>query len=401
MQIGVGMDWRSRRAELGDLIGRHPRLPLAVKCAVAAALAWLLVLPIGGVADDYPYYAPLGAVVAVGTTVVHSLRASLQSIIALTLGAALSIGVGLLPLPEVIAVAAVVGLGTMVAGWRHVGEMASWVPISGLFILIIGRSDPGNYALAYVGLTGLGAAVGVLVNGAVPPLPLTATGATQSALLHRLANQLDDLADGLVEEPLPSAEEWEKRRWAIAPHNKQMRLMVEEATEARRGNWRASRWRETADRQYALARALEQLSFMVEDITGLIIEQEHSERRIVVLGPTLRPPTAIALQTMAEVLRSVHGATADPDVLHRADDAVWDLGRGIRDLRTRTEDDLFPAGTIVTAIRRGITALAEGDLADWLGTPPAERRGSRPSSSELRDYSHATIRWRPVPSEAS
>jgi uncharacterized membrane protein YgaE (UPF0421/DUF939 family) len=226
-------------------------LPLAVKCAVAAALAWLLVLPLGGVADDYPYYAPLGAVVAVGTTVVHSLRASVQSVMALTLGAALSIGVGLLPLPEVIAIAAVVGVGTMAAGWRHVGEMASWVPISGLFILIIGRSDPGNYGFAYAALTGLGAAVGVLVNGAVPPLPLTATSATQSALLHRLASQLDDLADGLLQDPLPSAEEWEKRRWAIEPHNKQMRLMVEEATEARRGNWRASRWSETADRQYA------------------------------------------------------------------------------------------------------------------------------------------------------
>jgi hypothetical protein len=197
-------------------------------------------------------------------------------------------------------------------------------------------------------------------------------------LLHRLASQLDDLANGLLQEPLPNAQEWERRRWAIEPHNKQMRLMVEEATEARRGNWRARRWRETADRQYALARALEQLSFMVEDITGLIIEQEHSERRVVVLGPTLRPPTAIALHTMAEVLRSVHGATAEPEVLHRADDAVWDLSSRIRDVRTRTEDDLFAAGTVVTAIRRGITALADEELAEWLGTPPAERRGDPP-----------------------
>src|SRR3712207_5602847 len=100
------------RDRLGAVLGRHPRLPLALKCAVAAALAWLLVLPLGGVADDYPYYAPLGAVVAVGTTVVSSVRASVQGLLALLLGAVLSIGVGSLPLPDVVAIAAVVGVGT-------------------------------------------------------------------------------------------------------------------------------------------------------------------------------------------------------------------------------------------------------------------------------------------------
>jgi hypothetical protein len=57
---------------------------------------------------------------------------------------------------------------------------------------------------------------------------------------------------------------------------------------------------------------------------------------------------------------------------------VWDLSSRIRDVRTRTEDDLFAAGTVVTAIRRGITALADEELAEWLGTPPAERRGDPP-----------------------
>jgi uncharacterized membrane protein YgaE (UPF0421/DUF939 family) len=363
------MRWQAGRARLGDAIGRHPRLPLAFKCAVAAALAWLLVLPLGGVADEFPYYAPLGAVVAVGTTVASSLRASVQGVLALLLGAALSIGVGLLPLPEVVAIASVVGFGTVLAGWTYLGDMSSWVPISGLFILTIGRTDPGDYAFAYVALTGLGAAVGVLVNAAVPPLPLTATSATQRALLDTLAGQLDDLADGLLQERLLTPQEWEKRTWAIESHNERMRHMVGEAAEARRGNWRARRWRETADRQYVLARALEQLSFMVENITGLVMEQEHAERRVVVLGSTLRPPTASALQAMAEVLRSVHGAAAEPQSLRRADDAVQALAAAVRDLRFRTEDDLFAAGTIVTAVRRGISALTGEEVAERLDEP--------------------------------
>ena len=353
---------RRGRTRVRDAVARHPRVPLAVKCAVAAALAWVVVLPLGGVADEYPYYAPLGAVVATGTTVVNSIRASVQGVLALLLGAALSIAAAMVPLPEVIAIAVVVGFGTLLAGWDQLGDMASWVPMSGLFILIIGRSDPDDYAIAYVGLTGFGAVIGVLVNAAVPPLPLTAAGVTQSALIQTLADQLDDLADGLLQEPLLSPKEWRDRQWAIEPQNRQMRLMVEQATEARRANWRARGWRETAERQYTLGRALEQLSFMVEGITNLVVEQEHAERPVVVLGPTLRPPTAAALQAMAEALRSMNGETAESTTLRRADDAVLVLAQAVRDLRGRTEDDLFAAGTIVTAIRRGIAAL-EGDKA--------------------------------------
>ena len=364
-----------------ELLRRHPRVPLSVKCAVAGALAWLLVLPLGGVADDYPYYAPLGAVVAVGATVVNSLRSSLQGVAALLLGAAVAFVVGVLPLPEVVAVASVVGVGTALAGWRYLGQMASWVPVSALFILTIGRSDPGDYALAYVGLTGLGAVVGVLVNAAVPPLPLTATASSQSDLLEALASQLDDLADGLVQHRLLSPAEWEERRWDVEPRNAQMRHLVDEAVEARRANWRASKWRETADRQYALARALEQLSFMVEGITGLVVEQEHAERRTVVLGPTLRPPTASALQAMAQVLRCVEEGTAQPDALHRADRAVGELADAVRDLRGRTEDDLFAAGTIVTAVRRGIRALADEETAERLGGRPGAPQEDPPPVS--------------------
>jgi len=350
-------------SRLGDVLGRYPRVPLALKSAAAAGLAWLAVLPLGGVADDYPYYAPLGAVVAMGATVVTSVRASVQGVLALILGAGLSIGVGLLPLPEVAAIAAVVFLGTVAAGWRHVGDMASWVPISALFILIIGRTDPEGYALAYVALTALGAAIGVLVNAALPPLPLIATGVTQSTLLETLAKQLEDLAEGLLQDPLITSEQWEERQRAIEPQTREMRQMVTEATEARRVNWRASRWRETADRQYAWAQALQRLSFLVEDITGLVVEQEHAGRQEVVLGPTLRPPTARALRAMSRALRSMHGDTAEPDALRGADSALQELTVAIRDARVHTDDDLFAAGTIVTAIQRAVADLIDNDLA--------------------------------------
>ncbi len=65
----------------------------SLKAAVAAGLAWVLVLPLGGVADAYPYYAPLGAVIAVSSTVAGSLRSSLQAVVSIAIGAAIAVGV--------------------------------------------------------------------------------------------------------------------------------------------------------------------------------------------------------------------------------------------------------------------------------------------------------------------
>ena len=351
-----------------DFFARHPRVPLAVKSAVAASTAWLAVQPLSGVADRYPYYAPLGAVVATGATVVSSLRTTVQSILAVAMGAALAVGMRLVPAPEVVALAFVVAAGTLLGGWRRIGAMASWVPISGLFILIIGKSDPTEYPVAYLGLTALGALVGVVVNAAVPQLRLTSARVSEADLLETLAGQLDDLADGLEQDPLLTPEQWQHRQHAIEPQTDRLREVVAETTEARRVNWRARRWQDLADRQFARARALQQLSFLVEDITSLVVERENADRARVALGPTLRPAAAAALRAMAIALRSVDGASGDPGPLRAVDSAVQDLVRAIREVRLRTDDDLFAAGTIVTTVRRAVAALVPPELADELPT---------------------------------
>src|SRR3546814_8933239 len=175
---------------------RHPLLPLAAKAAVAAGLAWLVFQPLRGSADDYAYYAPLGAVVAVSSRLAHSMRLTVEAVLAIGLGALLAVGVRVLPAPDVLSIAVVVGLGTVLGAWKRVGSMASWGPISGLFILIVGGADPAQYVLAYLGLTALGAVVGVLVNLAVPPMPLIATNDVQDSHRHILSAQLAGLAPG-------------------------------------------------------------------------------------------------------------------------------------------------------------------------------------------------------------
>jgi uncharacterized membrane protein YgaE (UPF0421/DUF939 family) len=343
-------------------LAAHPRVALATKAAVAAALAWLVALPLPGLADDYPYYAPFGAVIAVSTTVAGSMRESAQGIAAMLLGAALAISLRPLPLAEVVAIAGVVAIGTLLAGWPRLGPNGSWVPVSAMFVLIIGQQDPGGYALAYVGLTALGATIGVGVNLLVPPLPLTPTQHSVTALRETLADQLDELAEGLLSEEPPDRDQWEERRMEITPLTSEMRSMVEHAREARRANWRARRWRHEADRQYEQARALEQLAFLVEDVTELLVDVERAGRDHMALGSSLRPYAAHALQETAEALRSVHGSCAEPEPAADADEAVSRLAEEIRATRTRTGADMLEAATLVTSLQRALLSLMPAEV---------------------------------------
>jgi uncharacterized membrane protein YgaE (UPF0421/DUF939 family) len=347
-------------------VNRHPVVVRALRAAIAATAAWLLVQPIPGPADKYPYYAPLGAVVAVSTTVAGSIRGSLQGIASVLIGSVLALAVAPVIPWEGLALAIVVGVGSVVSGWVPLGAMASWAPIAAMFVLIAGRSNPQEYVVAYLGLTTLGAVVGVIVNLAFAPLPLSRSGVQVGKVRQTLADQLRDLADGLrLEDPL-SHDEWEERHHALMPVSRRMSEMVAEASEARRANWRARRWQQTAEEQYERARALEQLSFLVEDITELVATQEVAGTRHIALGPALRPPTAGVLDALADLLADGGSSLSEPDHLRHVDRALAELVDCIRTRREETGDDMFSAGSLVMTVRRAVASLVPDDLADEL-----------------------------------
>ena len=340
-------------------LNSRPQLALATKAAVAAALAWLLVLPLGGFADDYPYYAPLGAVVAVTSTFASSLRNALQAVAAIAAGATIAATTQALDIPQVAALAVVVGVGTLVGSWPRLGEMASWVPVSALFVLILGGDDPAHYVGAYLGLTAVGAAAGVVVNGAFPPLPLTANSLTLRRLRSVLADQLDDLAEGLLQPELPDAGEWQGRRWHLAPHLAEMHRLAQQVAEARRANWRERRWREAAERQRQHALTLGRLAVLVEELVELVVDRESADAHEVALGPGLRPVTAGGLEAVAAVLR----ARPEDEAWH---DAFATLSRSIEELRAATraawrdhQEDRFTAAAIVVDLERAAQSLQE------------------------------------------
>ena len=340
-------------ARTRDTLARHARVPRAVKAAVAAVLAWLAVQPLGGAADQYPYYAPLGAVIAVSVTVADSVRASIQGVAAILVGAALAVGAGAV-VPTVPGLAIVVLLGTLVAGWWRLGEMGGWVPISALFVLVIGSSGLAEYLTGYVLLTGLGAAVGVLVNTAFPPMPLAPGDRELTEVREALAGQLDDLADALRSEQPLDRPAWLERHHDIRPQARAMGLLVAQSAQVRRVNWRARRWQEYADRQAEHARALERLSLVVDDLAGLLVRSENADLEAVALGPRLRGPAATAMEAVARMLRD-HDAGDDPpssDAVDEADLAVEPLADAVTERMRAGNMDVLEAGAIVTALRQ-------------------------------------------------
>lgn len=340
-------------ARARDSLARYPRVSRAVKAAIAAVLAWLAVLPLGGAADEYPYYAPLGAVIAVSATVADSVRDSLQGVAAIVLGAALAVCAGAV-VPTVPGLAAVVLLGTLVAGWWRLGEMGGWVPISALFVLIIGSSGLVDFVTGYVLLTGMGAVVGVLVNAVLPPMPLAPGDRELADVREALAAQLDALADGLSSEQLPDRSAWLERHHDIRPQARAMGLLVAQSAQVRRVNWRARHWQERADRQAEHARALERLSLVVDDLAGLLVRSENADVRDVALGPHLRGPAAAAMEAVAGMLRDREGEDGSPsaEAVRQAARAVEELAGAVTERIRAGVTGVLEAGAVVTALRQ-------------------------------------------------
>ena len=187
--------WRWSRTS-----GTQPRLLHAGKAAAAAVIAWFVARHIPGVAAEYPYYAPLGAVVAMQTTVFAGIRSGVQTLVGIALGiliAAFTMWVGD---PGFLAIALAVGVGVLVGGFRVLGEGSSWVSTAALFVLLVGGANAEGYSLGYLVQMAVGVVVGLLVNFLVfPPLHFWDAEHRIDAVNGVLADHLDGLAAVLEE----------------------------------------------------------------------------------------------------------------------------------------------------------------------------------------------------------
>jgi len=358
MTAGAVRWWRRAPAAVHRTWVRHPRWSLAVRGALAAALAWLVGVVAPAPFSEYPYYAPLGAVIATTTTLARSVSDSVRTVGALLLGAGIALAVDSVLVPSVLSVALVVGLALACAGWRVFGGQGAWVANSAIFVLVLGEGQDAEYVGAFAGLVVVGAAIGTGVNLLLPPLLLTPSGLALGALRGALVEQLDDLAGRLDDEGALDAEEWERRRRGLFPTIEGARAAVARSGEASRGNPRAWRHGDRARSQAREADALGTAAEVVDEVVRLLVGWEGTGRDDVALGPRLRPELATALRAFADALRTPEddaGRTDDPGAAFaRSLDGFRDV---VRDAREQSGDDHFVAGALLVVLRRAADVL--------------------------------------------
>lgn len=326
----------------------HPSLFLAVKAALAAMLAWLVVQPFGGFAAEYAYYAPLGALTVVSTSVVTSVRSSFEVVVAILLGAGIALVAQVLPLPDPVPLGLAVVAGSLMGASGIAGSMGAWVPLAAMFVLIAGRGDPIEYTAAYGGLTAAGALVGVGVNLLLPQLPLTPAARAQDRLRTQLSDQLDELATAL-EQQVVDETDWNALRRSLDRTARQAETLIANARDAQRANWKAARWAESVDRHDHRAEALQRLTACVDEVIALVGTQRTETRYDEPAAADLRATIATALRAVAALLR-------DPDEADRARIAVSDLRTQVARAQAATGEHHFAAAAITLNLEQAVDA---------------------------------------------
>jgi uncharacterized membrane protein YgaE (UPF0421/DUF939 family) len=247
------------------------RLQLAAKAAIAAGLAFLIAPLMPGAAANYPYYAPLGALVAMYHNVAGSVKQGVQALVGLAIGIGLAFLLVNITDPSPLSVAVFMGIGVLLGGLPRLGSGSDWIPTAALLVLLVGGSNPDDFSYGYLIQMGVGVAVGIGVNFLIfPPLHFDAAAESLDDLRGALGRQLTDMAAALKEKWPPEHEDWSRRSDELAEATRTVRHLVKEADASRRANPRRKLHPRDVDLDYRNLRELERVTFHIQDMTEVL-----------------------------------------------------------------------------------------------------------------------------------
>ncbi|HEX2248517.1 MAG TPA: FUSC family protein, partial [Arthrobacter sp.] len=337
-----------------------PRFMLAIKAAIAVGMAWFVAGYMPGVVDDYPYYAPLGALVSMYPTLMGSAKAGFQTLLGLLLGIVLAGLVVLFAEPNLITISLVVGVAVLLSGLRWLGHGKDYVPMAALFVLIIGGQDAESYSIGYAVQMAVGVGCGLLVNAVIlPPLNFNAAILKLSRFRSMLARHLEGMADALTEDWPPDPENWTRYNDELSSAAHDVREAVYHADESRKGNPRAKLHRRNLAQDYRDLRALESVSFHVKDITDVLagVSAGAAEPLSSELPAGLLQPVGESLRGTAEILKAWESGSEIPDRWDEAEQALSALLGQVDAHGEAGAAALSPASSVATAVRRILDTL--------------------------------------------
>jgi uncharacterized membrane protein YccC len=336
------------------------RLLLAAKTALAVGIAWFVAPSVPGVADDYPYYAPLGALISMTPTLMGSVRVGLQTLVGLAVGIVLAGAVIFFAAPNVLTISLVVGVGVLVSGVRWLRSSGGYAPVAALFVLIVGGGDAESYSIGYIVQMGVGIAVGLIVNFAVlPPLRVSAAVSGLRDFRTLLAKHLDEMADALVDSWPPQNDEWVERSDTLRETADAVRDALRDAEETGKANPRARLHKRDLGSDYSDLYDLETIAFHVRDITDVIANAIWERSFTAELPADLRAPLSDAMRAIGAVLESrndgddVHGAVTV------ADAALESALARLDDQRDHAPSALSAAASVAVSARRILAIMAQ------------------------------------------
>lgn len=312
---------------------RPARLLLVAKTALAVGLAWTIAPHMPGVTDEYPYYAPLGALVSMYPTLMGSAKTGLQTLLGLATGIGLATVVVLTVGPTWWSIPAVVGVGVLLSGTDWFGSGREYVPMAALFVLIIGGQNADEYSLGYLTQMAVGVVVGLVVNVVIAPAPLTVVAAGRvDAFRAQLAQHLHDIGSAVSESWPPEHEQWADDAASLAGTSAELRAVLAEADESRRGNVRARGHRPQVQQRHEELAALDRIAHLIRDISDEIADTIWDRPAGLALDPALPDPLSAACHAVADVIARGDASSSED---HRA---RGEAARAIR-LLLETVDD--------------------------------------------------------------
>lgn len=337
------------------------RLILAAKTALAVGLAWAIAPLMPGVTDQYPYYAPLGALVSMYPTLIGSARAGVQTLLGLAAGIGLATVVVLTVGPGWWSVPVIVGIGVILSGTGWFGAGRDYVPMAALFVLIIGGQDAESYSTGYLVQMGVGVCTGLAVNILVAP-SLTSTAAARRIddFQHRLADQLREIGVSVQEPWPPERVAWAENADALRDAADDVRQALVHGDESRKGNPRALLHRHDVSRDHDRLEVLNAIAFHITDISGAIADTIWNRPGALRFDPRMSDILGAACIATADALALDSGSPVErtgADAASRR--AMSEAARAVRALvvavdRTVAEDGsaLGPSVLVAMHLRR-------------------------------------------------
>ena len=331
------------------------------KTVLAGVVAWVIV---GEVLDlSQSFLAPWAALLVVHSTVYRTFAQGARQVGAAVIGVVLAWAVGSMFGVDVVTVAMVLLVGMVVGAAPWFRGEATTVAATALIVLTTGTAGHDIALVERLADTGIGIAVGLVVNFAVwPPLRRRTAIAAIDALDDRVGDLLVAMADGLA--AAPSDEDldgWLQRTRELDDEVEHAWALVRQASESARLNPRRSAGplRDPADWKDILDR--------IEQAVAETRSMLHTLRRRREVGDVWNPGFR---DGYLDVLRSAGRAIAEAE-----QDSIRDCKERLDELATEVDADeattLWPIyGSLLVTLRNILDAMDEVAAANPLDTPP-------------------------------